>query len=257
MARSTFYYYRKHPREDKYASAKKSISNIFHRNKGRYGYRRVTATLKQDGYTINHKTVARLMGELGLKCTLRPKRYRSYKGDQGRIAPDLVKRAFKTEIPNQKWVTDVTEFSIAGQKLYLSPILDLYNSEIISYQMDIRPSYRLVGRMVEKAFEKYANLDGLIMHSDQGWHYQMKSYQRTLKQKGVLQSMSRKGNCLDNAVIENFFGILKSELFYVKKYTSVEELKIDIEAYIEYYNNDRIKLKLNAKSPVKYRTLAA
>jgi putative transposase len=257
MARSTFYYHLKRVKEDKYASARKLISDIFHRNKGRYGYRRITATLKRDGYTINHKTVSRLMGELGLKCTLRPKRYRSYKGDQGRIAPDLVKRQFKTELPNQKWVTDVTEFAVAGQKLYLSPILDLYNSEIISYHMDVRPSYRLVGRMVEMAFDKYMNLDGLIMHSDQGWHYQMKSYQRVLKQNGVLQSMSRKGNCLDNAVMENFFGILKSELFYTRKYTSVEELKADIQVYIEYYNNDRIKLKLNAKSPVLYRTLAA
>lgn len=257
MARSTFYYYLKRIKEDKYASARKLISDIFHRNKGRYGYRRVTAVLKQQGFTLNHKTVSRLMSELGLKCTLRPKKYRSYRGNQGIIAPDLLKRGFKAELPNQKWVTDVTEFAVAGQKLYLSPILDLYNSEIICYQMDIRPNYRLIGGMVEKAFEKYAKLDGLIMHSDQGWHYQMKSYQRVLEQKGVQQSMSRKGNCLDNAVIENFFGILKSELFYTKNYTSVDELKTDIQAYIDYYNNDRIKLKLNAKSPVQYRTLAA
>lgn len=257
LARSTFYYHLKHAKEDRYAPARKLISDIFHRHRGRYGYRRITAALKQQGCTINHKTVSRLMGELGLKCTLRPKRYRSYKGDHGRIAPDLVRRGFKTELPNQKWVTDVTEFAVAGQKLYLSPILDLYNSEIISYHLDVRPNYGLVGRMVEMAFEKHADLNGLILHSDQGWHYQMKSYQRALEKKGVLQSMSRKGNCLDNAVMENFFGILKSELFYVKKYTSVEELKTDIKSYIEYYNNDRIKMKLNAKSPVQYRTLAA
>lgn len=197
------------------------------------------------------------MGELRLRCTLRPKRYRSYKGDQGTIAPNLLKRDFKADLPNQKWATDVTEFAVAGQKLYLSPIIDLFNSEIICYQMDLRPNYNLVGAMVDRAFNKYAKLEGLIMHSDQGWHYQMKPYQRILKEKGVLQSMSRKGNCLDNAVIENFFGILKSELFYTKKYTSVDELKTDIQDYIEYYNNNRIKLKLNAKSPVQYRALAA
>jgi putative transposase len=209
-------------------SEKKLISDIFHNNKGRYGYRRVTAALKQQGQTINHKTVFRLMGELGLRCTLRPKKYRSYKGDQGTIAPNLLKRDFKADLPNQKWATDVAEFAVAGQKLYLSPIIDLFNSEIICYQMGIRPNYNLVGAMVDRAFKKHANLDGLIMHSDQGWHYQMKPYQRLLKEKGVLQSMSRKGNCLDNAVIENFFGILKSELFYTKKYTSIDELKTDI-----------------------------
>lgn len=257
LARSTFYYHLKHSKEDKYTHTKKLISEIFHSNQGRYGYRRITATLKQQGHTINHKTVSRLLGELGLKCTLRPKRYRSYKGTQGVIAPDLLKREFKAVLPNQKWVTDVTEFAVAGQKLYLSPILDLFNSEIICYQMDIRPSYKLVGGMLDRAFKKHPNLEGLIMHSDQGWHYQMKSYQRDLKEKGVLQSMSRKGNCLDNAVIENFFGILKSELFYANKYTSVKELEIAIHSYIEYYNNNRIKLKLKAKSPVQYRALAA
>lgn len=257
MARSTFYYYLKHPTEDKYMAINQLITDIFHKNKGRYGYRRITAVMKQQGYIINHKTVSRLMGQLGLKCTVRPKRYRSYRGNQGIIAPDLLKRNFKAEKPNQKWVTDVTEFAVAGRKLYLSPILDLFNSEIICYQMNTRPNYRLVGEMVEGAFKKHKNLEGLVMHSDQGWHYQMKPYQRTLKQKGVLQSMSRKGNCLDNAVIENFFGILKSELFYTKTYLSVEELKTDIKSYIEYYNNNRIKLKLNAKSPVQYRALVA
>lgn len=197
------------------------------------------------------------MNELGVKCMIRRKKYRSYRGTQGTIAPDLLKRDFIAKQPNQKWVTDVTEFAVAGQKLYLSPILDLYNSEIICYEMHTRPNYGLVGKMLQAAFKKHSKLDGLLMHSDQGWHYQMKSYQRELQERGVRQSMSRKGNCLDNAVMENFFGILKSELFYTKKYTTVEELKKDIKNYIKYYNNDRIKLKLNGKSPVQYRALAA
>jgi putative transposase len=188
---------------------------------------------------------------------IRRKKYRSYRGNQGKIAPDLLKRDFSAEQPNQKWVTDVTEFAVAGQKLYLSPILDLYNSEIICYELHTRPNYELVGKMLKTAFKTHSNTEGLLLHSDQGWHYQMKSFQRELNQKGVLQSMSRKGNCLDNAVMENFFGILKSELFYTKKYTTIEELKKDIKDYIKYYNNDRIKLKLNGKSPVQYRALAA
>lgn len=197
------------------------------------------------------------MNELGVKCMIRRKKYRSYRGNQGKIAPDLLKRDFSAEQPNQKWVTDVTEFAVAGQKLYLSPILDLYNSEIICYELHTRPNYELVGKMLKTAFKTHSNTEGLLLHSDQGWHYQMKSFQRELNQKGVLQSMSRKGNCLDNAVMENFFGILKSELFYTKKYTTIEELKKDIKDYIKYYNNDRIKLKLNGKSPVQYRALAA
>ncbi len=257
MARSTFYYYLKRTSVDKYAAIKKLIIKIVNENKGRYGYRRVTATIKEQGYKINHKTIARLMAELGLKCTLRPKKYRSYRGTQGRIAPDLLKRVFKAERPNQKWVTDVTEFKVAGGKLYLSPILDLYNSEIICYQMNTRPNYNLVVEMINQAFRKHKKIEGLLLHSDQGWHYQMKQYQNQLKKKGVIQSMSRKGNCLDNAVMENFFGILKSELFYTKKYLSIDELQTDIKSYIDYYNNKRIKLKLNAKSPVKYRALAA
>lgn len=197
------------------------------------------------------------MNELGVKCMIRRKKYRSYRGNQGKIAPDLLKRDFSAEQPNQKWVTDVTEFAVAGEKLYLSPILDLYNSEIICYELHTRPNYELVGKMLKTAFKTHSNTEGLLLHSDQGWHYQMKSFQRELNQKGVLQSMSRKGNCLDNAVMENFFGILKSELFYTKKYTTIEELKKDIKDYIKYYNNDRIKLKLNGKSPVQYRALAA
>ncbi|HEY0899938.1 MAG TPA: IS3 family transposase [Sphingobacteriaceae bacterium] len=257
MARSTFYYYLKRSKEDKYETVKTLITTVFHQHKGRYGYRRIQVELQKKGHIINHKTVSRLMNELGVKCMIRRKKYRSYRGTQGALAPDLLKRDFIAEQPNQKWVTDVTEFAVAGQKLYLSPILDLYNSEIICYEMHTRPSYGLVGKMLQTAFKKHSKLDGLLMHSDQGWHYQMKSYQRELQERGVRQSMSRKGNCLDNAVMESFFGILKSELFYTKKYTTLEELKKDIKNYIKYYNNDRIKLKLNGKSPVQYRALAA
>lgn len=258
MARSTFYYHLKRIQEDKYKAVKKLITQIFHQNKGRYGYRRIALELRgAHQHIINHKTVLRLMNELGLKCRIRLKKYRSYRGQEGRIAPNLLNRDFKAELPNQKWVTDVTEFSVAGQKLYLSPILDLFNSEIISYHMNTRPNYKLIDDMLKNAFQKHKKLQGLTLHSDQGWHYQMSTYQRELQQKGVKQSMSRKGNCLDNAVMENFFGILKSELFYTKKYTSVEELKKDIKEYINYYNNKRIKLKLKGKSPVQYRALVA
>ena len=195
---------------DKYETARAEIKAIYHENKGRYGYRRITIELGKRNIPLNHKTVQRLMKELGLVCRVRMKKYRSYKGEVGKIAPNLLKRDFHTEKPNQKWVTDVTEFSLFGEKLYLSPILDLCSSDLVSYTISDRPVLSMVTSMLDKAFEKLPDGTNLILHSDQAWQYQHKQYQAMLKEKGIQQSMSRKGNCLDNAVIENFFGLLKA-----------------------------------------------
>ncbi|HYD21181.1 MAG TPA: IS3 family transposase [Flavipsychrobacter sp.] len=257
MARSTFYYHEKQlEQSDKYLEIKAMIRNIYHCNKGRLGYRRMTLSLRNKGQAINHKTVYRLMGDLKLKSVIRAKKYKSYKGEEGRIAPNVLNREFKADQPGQKWATDIAEFSVSGKKLYLSPIIDLYNQEIVCYQLSERPNFKTVMSMLEKALKKVKKLPSLILHSDQGWHYQMEQYQHLLKQNGITQSMSRKGNCLDNAIIENFFGIIKSELFYLKKYNSVEDLKTDIDDYIKYYNRDRIKLNLNGMSPIQYRAHA-
>ena len=258
MARSTFYYYLKKYKSnhDKYHKIKKEIFNIFNENKGRYGYRRITLELKNRGFNINHKTVSKFMNILGIKSIQRPKRrYNSYQGSIGKIANNLLKRDFKADKPNQKWVTDVTEFKVHDRKLYLSPIIDLFNGEIISYNLSKHPTFQQITDMLEKAFIKIKNNTNLILHSDQGWQYQMKIYQNMLKEKGIKQSMSRKGNCLDNSCAENFFGILKSELFYPKEkeYKNIEELEKDIKEYIEYYNNSRIKSKLKGMSPIQYR----
>lgn len=258
MARSTFYYYLKKYKSnhDKYHKIKKEIFNIFNENKGRYGYRRITLELKNRGFNINHKTVSKLMNILGIKSIQRPKRrYNSYQGSIGKIANNLLKRDFKADKPNQKWVTDVTEFKVHDRKLYLSPIIDLFNGEIISYNLSKHPTFQQITDMLEKAFIKIKNNTNLILHSDQGWQYQMKIYQKMLKEKGIKQSMLRKGNCLDNSCAENFFGILKSELFYPKEkeYKNIEELEKDIKEYIEYYNNSRIKSKLKGMSPIQYR----
>lgn len=165
------------------------------------------------------------MKELGLVCRVRMKKYRSYKGEVGKIAPNLLNRDFHAEKPNQKWVTDVTEFSLFGKKLYLSPILDLHSSDLVSYTISDRPVLSMVTTMLDKAFEKIPNGTNLILHSDQGWQYQHKQYQKMLRKKGIWQSMSRKGNCLDNAVMENFFGLLKSELLYLQEFESMEHFK--------------------------------
>lgn len=258
MARSTFYYYLKKSKQvDKDSQIRITIVGIYRQHKGRYGYRRITDTLKNNGMQINHKRVSRLMNECGLKSLVRIKKYRSYKGQQGKIARNLLKRNFTARKPNQKWVTDVTEFSVSGKKLYLSPIMDLYNGEIISYNISKRPNFCQTMDMLEKALIKLPIKSRPILHSDQGWQYQMTGYQNRLRKRRIRQSMSRKGNCLDNAAMESFFATLKSEMFYLKKFTSIETLKMDIVKYIHYYNNDRIKQKLNGLSPVQYRTQAA
>lgn len=254
MARSTYYYHEKRKQSpDKYDFVNQLINQIYHHHKGRYGYRRITLDLRNKGVVINHKTVLRLMKVLGLKSVIRVKKYKSYKGEQGRIAPNILNREFKAIRPDQKWATDLTEFKVLDKKLYLSPIIDLFNGEIISYELSERPNFNQIIAMLKKSFKKIPDNTNVILHSDQGWQYQMKQYQRILTRKGIIQSMSRKGNCLDNAIIENFFGTLKSELFYLKKYRSVTQLKSEIAEYIEYYNNERISENLKGMSPTQYR----
>lgn len=196
------------------------------------------------------------MGECGIKCRVRLHKYRSYRGEVGKIAPNLLKRDFVATAANRKWVTDVTEFWLFGRKLYLSPIMDLYNREIVSYKIADRVTFDQTMSMLDDAFRGLPDDTGLILHSDQGWQYQMRQYQLKLREKGIRQSMSRKGNCLDNAAMESFFGILKSELLYLQTFESVEHFRRELESYIDYYNNRRIKPALNNMSPVQYRTHA-
>jgi transposase InsO family protein len=252
-----YYHVKRFSKPDKYATAKVKITEIFHDNKGRDGYRRITGELLKAGIKLNHKTVERLMKGLGIKCQVRMKKYRSYKGEVGKIAPNLLERNFKASRPNEKWVTDVTEFSLFGQKLYLSPILDLYDRSIITYTLYEHPVLSMVTDMVKSAVKKESIKNDLILHSDQGWHYQHFAYQRLLEENGITQSMSRKGNCLDNAVMENFFGHLKSELLYIQKFDSIEHFKSELTSYIDWYNNKRIKVKFGYVAPLDYRRQAA
>ena len=196
------------------------------------------------------------MKELGLVCRVRMKKYRSYKGEVGKIAPNLLNRDFSTEKPNEKWVTDVTEFNMFGEKLYLSPILDLHSGDLVSYTISERPVLSMVTSMLDKAFDAVPDHTNLILHSDQGWQYQHKQYQRMLAKKGIQQSMSRKGNCLDNAVMENFFGLLKSELLYLQEFISMAHFKQELIEYLDYYNNHRIKAKLKGLPPAIHRQQA-
>lgn len=256
MARSTYYYHRKRSGgKDGYGPARAKIRSIYDRHHGRYGYRRITAQLHNEGENINHKTVRKLMSQMGLKARRRGQKYRSYRGEQGKVAPNVLNRDFAAHAPDQKWATDVTHVKIKDRWLYLSPVLDMFNGEIVSYEISYSPDLKMVLAMLEKAFKARKNVGSLILHSDQGWHYQHRRYQKELEKRNVIQSMSRKGNCLDNAMMESFFGLMKNELLYVREWESAEVFEKHLARYIKYYNNERIKLRLNGKSPVQYRAL--
>ena len=257
MSRSTFYYHQKGlAAPDAKADLKAHIQSIFNRHRGRYGYRRIGVQLRREGIVVNHKVVQRLMQALGLKSLVRPKKYRSYRGEGHVATPHLLQRRFHAERPNQAWVTDITEFNVRGEKLYLSPVLDLYSGEIVAYQTSRRPSFELVRGMLHKAIDRLDPQEQPLIHSDQGWQYQMPAYRRLLSERRLTQSMSRKGNCLDNAAMESFFGTLKSEFFYLDRIDTIDQLQEGIHRYIHYNNHERIKLKLKGLSPVEYRTQA-
>lgn len=255
LARSTYYYQLKVLRAgDRYTVLKQRIRAIYEFHRGRYGYRRITAVVRQAGELVNHKLVRRLMLQLGLQSLVRPKKYRSWRGAVGRAAPNLLNRQFEALRPNEKWVTDVTEFNVKGRKLYLSPVMDLYNGEVIAWHSSTRPTFDLVGNMLLKAFSRLGSGERPLLHSDQGWQYRMAAWRRLLDQRAIRQSMSRRGNCLDNAAMESFFGTLKAEFFYLNEFDSIEQLQAGIGQYIHYYNHERIRLKLKGLSPVQYRT---
>jgi len=259
LARSTYYYQLKQlDKSDKNHDIKAEIQAIFTEHKGNYGYRRITLELRNRGFVVNHKKVQRLMKILGLSARIRRKRkYSSYQGEVGKKADNLIQRQFEAAKPMEKCYTDVTEFAIpaSSQKLYFSPVLDGFNSEIIAYNLSTSPNLEQVKVMLDQAFgeEHYENI---ILHSDQGRQYQHDFYHSFLESKGIQPSMSRKGNSPDNGMMESFFGILKSEMFYgyEKTFKSLNQLKQAIVDYIDYYNNERIKVKLKGLGPVQYRT---
>ena len=231
------------------------ITLIYNEHKGRYGVRRIYHELINRGFTVNHKKVQRLMNKLNLKGKTPKEKYHSYQGTVGVIADNLIQRDFKADKPNKKWTTDVSQFNFNWGKCYLSPILDMYNDEIISYNLSLHPNFEQIEDMLNKAFNKYDDLSGLIFTSDQGWQYQNQRYVAFLKDKGIIQSMSRKGNCYDNCIIESFFGTLKNEIYYglESSYKSFEEFSKALDEYIYYFNNLRIQSKTKWMPPVKYR----
>lgn len=260
------YWQKRFDRPNPDTDIEEKINDIFDRNNGRYGYRRITATLRNSGITINQKKVRRIMNKLSLKCisfSRKSRKYNSYKGKVGKVAKNRIHRRFETSIPHQKITTDTSEFKIYPidsngrltiKKAYFNPFLNMFNGEILSFNLSPKPTFE----PIKDALLKVINITKdcpyrRTFHSDQGWAYQMNRYTELLKVNKIFQSMSRKGTCLDNSPMENFFGVMKQEMYHGKIYRSFEELDIAINEYINYYNNDRIKEKLNWNSPVTYR----
>lgn len=251
LKRSTFFYHLA-GKSDKNAEMEQKIAEIYHENNGNYGYRRITLVLRRI-WVINHKKVHAIMQKLGLKGKDNKRKYRSYLGEVGKIADNLLARNFHATKPNEKWVTDVCEFKCTQGKLYLSPVKDLFNDEIIAYDVSRTPNFEQITRMMTHAVTRL-NGTNPILHSDQGWQYQMAGFREICRQNGITQSMSRKGNCLDNSPMESFFARLKTECYFDKQFDTFEQLEQTIHDYIHYYNNERIQVKLKGLSPVEYRT---
>ena len=257
LSRSTYYYEigKTDAVKERNADLSSEITNIFNENKERYGVRRVYQELLNRGFQVNHKRVQRIMNQLSLKGKRPKEKYHSYKGDVGKVADNIINRDFSTEKPLQKWTTDVSQFNLPWGKCYISPILDMNTNEVISYNLSLSPNMAQVKDMLNKAFKRFPSVQGLIMHSDQGWQYQHVFYREELKKHGIIQSMSRKGNCYDNCIMETFFGRLKNEMFYgfEKNYPSFEIFSKAIADYIDYYNNRRIQAKTKWMPPSKFR----
>ena len=257
MARSTYYFEigKKDRVSIRNEALAQEIESIFAHHKKRYGVRRVHRELINRGLSVNHKRVQRLMHRMGLSGKRPKDKYHSYQGNVGKIADNLLKRDFSTTAPLQKWTTDVSQFKFPWGKCYISPILDMNTNEIISYDLSQSPNLAQIHRMLDTAFQKFPSLKGLIFHSDQGWQYQHADYRNALKERGIIQSMSRKGNCYDNCIMETFFGRLKNEMYYgcEKEYSSFKAFSEAVSEYINYYNNERIQAKTKWMPPVKYR----
>ena len=257
LSKSTymFHKYRIEAAKEPETELEKLVLEEFKENKGRYGVRRITASLRLKGHHINHKVVQRIMKKYHLKGKTPKKirKYSSYMGTVGKVEENILKRQFNVDVPNKVFVTDVTEFKFSWGKVYLSPVMDLYNREIIGYDIARHPDFNQIKRMMDSALKGRTITKEALFHSDQGWQYQMKEFGQILKSYGITQSMSRKGNCHDNSVMENFFGRLKVEMFYgeEKTFRDFDDFKEKLEEYILWYNKERIKEYLHWKSPIQ------
>lgn len=263
MSKSTYEYNRKRletPESQENQRIREEIKAIWLRSGKRYGYRKIAIVLRSEyGETVNHKKVLRIMNEEGIRAVLcgHEKKYSSYRGGVGKTAPNIIRRDFHAFASLQKAGTDVTEMKFGFGKVYFSPIIDFYNDEILAYSISLSPNMKMIDDMLSMLYERFPHTYNMVLHSDQGWQYQMKSYQDSLKSHGIIQSMSRKGNCLDNSKTENLFSKMKKEMYYghEKDFHDFAEVQKAIAEYVRWYNEERVVTRL-AGAPVSHRSLA-
>lgn len=258
LARSTFYYHQARlARPAPHAALNEAIRAVWTQAKGRYGHRRIHRALRTDGWRLAKKTVLARMRALGLICQVRRRRTRwgRGRGAQGMTVPNVLNRNFTASAPNQKWVSDVTELRIGDAKRYLAPVMDLFDRQIIAYTLGRAPNLELATSALQAALATRPPGDQPLVHTDQGFQYQHRAWHALLADAGATPSMSRKGTCLDNAVIESFFGHLKAEVL-IEPFTTIDALETAVHDYLHWYNHERTSEPLNGLSPVQYRAHA-
>ena len=258
LARSSyFYHFARLKSLDKYADARVAITDVFQSNHRCYGYRRLRAALGRRQMFISEKVVQRLMKQECLVVAVKKRRkYASYLGEISPAPDNLINRDFQASAPNEKWLTDITEFHIPAGKVYLSPMIDCFDGLVVSWTIGTRPDAALVNTMLDTAIETLANSDDRpVVHSDRGAHYRWPGWLTRMGDAKLIRSMSRKGCSPDNAACEGFFGRLKTELFYPRNWqtTTIEQFIQVVDSYIHWYNEKRIKISLGSLSPLEYR----
>jgi len=257
LPRSSYYYQREALRRpDKYVEARQAIAKIFENNYRCYGYRRVGERLRRDGAALSEKVVRRLMCEEGLIVgSTQRRRFSTYRGELTPAPENIVARDFQATAPNEKWLTDITEFPAPAGKVYLSPMIDCFDGLVVSWSISASPNAELVNAMLDEAISTLAPGERPVVHSDRGCHYRWPGWVKRLEAADLTRSMSRKGCTPDNAACEAFFGRMKVEFFYVRQWTgnTMEQFIAELDAYIRWYNETRIKMSLGGRSPVEYR----
>jgi len=242
---------------DKYADVRQAMTDIFERNYRCYGYRRIHASLSDRSVSISEKVIRRLMKQESLvAATSKRRRYGSYMGEISPPPDNLLNRDFSADAPNEKWLTDITEFHIPAGKVYLSPMIDCFDGMVVSWSIGTRPNAELVNTMLDAAIDKVASSgERPIVHSDRCGHYRWPGWLTRITEAKLVRSMSRKGCSPDNAACEGFFGRLKTEMFFARDWlsTTIEDFVAALDAYIRWYNEVRIKSSLGFRSPAEHR----
>ena len=258
LARSTYYYALAHPVKLTRPELHRAVAEIFSRTTNGCGHRQIAMCLRAElGVRIADKTVLKIMREMGIYCKIRREtdyhRYSSYKGVVGKTFENVIGRDFSADGPWKKMGTDVTEFKQAWGKAYFAPVYDFGSKEIVAWSVSRGPNMVQQKALLDQLLAKIPKGVTPILHSDMGWQYQHSAWCKRLKDAGIVQSMSRKGNCIDNGATEQVFGHMKDEFFRGRTWPSFDSFKADLDAYVMYWNTQRRQVKLKGLTPEEFR----